>query len=624
MDKLTLIPQPRHLVLQGGIFRMMSRQPLIGQGDPLVWFPIAQFLQQACLDQLRIRLELNACSVNDQVRDGIVLRLCPDVPIPCQGYRLTVSARKIEILAKDGAGVFYGVMTLQQMMRQNAGLFHACILEDYPDYAVRGVMLDISRDKVPTLPTLFALIDQLAELKINHLELYTEHTFAYRNHQEVWAEASPLTGEEVLRLDAYCQKRFIELVPNQNSFGHFHRWLELPRYRHLAECPNGFDWPWGGRSERPFSLDATNPQSLELLEELYAELLPHFTSRKLNVGLDECLDLGQGKNKEICQRKGVGPIYLDFLLQVHHLVASQKHTMHFWGDVIIEHLELIAKLPKDAVALEWGYEIDHPFEIHCNSFAQAGLPFYVCPGTSSWCSIAGRTKNCLENLKNAAFHGRNNGAIGYLITDWGDRGHWQHLPFSFLGFSAGAAFSWCYQTNQRIDIIPALDLHVFQDRAKVMGELIYELGNAYLQVGQLVKNGSALFHLLVRPLTQKLAEGITSITLQQTSEFIQSTIEPLKWARSERDDAMLIADECRNAAQFLLHACDRGNMIRGETINDSTARKKLASGMTKLLGEYRRIWIMRNREGGLRDSTRILEAHLQEYSDITPPLQRIF
>ena len=54
-------------------------------------------------------------------------------------------------------------------------------------------MLDISRDKVPTMPTLFALVDRLAEWKINQLQLYIEHTFAYRGHEEVWRNADPMT-----------------------------------------------------------------------------------------------------------------------------------------------------------------------------------------------------------------------------------------------------------------------------------------------------------------------------------------------------------------------------------------------------------------------------------------------
>ena len=86
-------------------------------------------------------------------------------------------------------------------------------------------MLDISRNRVPTMQTLLELVDLLASWKINQLQLYTEHTFAYRNHPIVWADASPMTGEEILALDAYCRERFIELVPNQNSYGHMTPWL---------------------------------------------------------------------------------------------------------------------------------------------------------------------------------------------------------------------------------------------------------------------------------------------------------------------------------------------------------------------------------------------------------------
>jgi len=63
-------------------------------------------------------------------------------------------------------------------------------------------MLDISRDKVPTMQTLRLLIDMLAEWKVNHVELYMEHTFAYHNHCDVWVADSPLTADEVRALDA--------------------------------------------------------------------------------------------------------------------------------------------------------------------------------------------------------------------------------------------------------------------------------------------------------------------------------------------------------------------------------------------------------------------------------------
>ena len=66
---------------------------------------------------------------------------------------------------------------------------------------------DIARDKVPTMETLEALVDRLASWKINQVQLYIEHTFAYRGHEEVWATASPLTPDEVVHLDEFCRAR---------------------------------------------------------------------------------------------------------------------------------------------------------------------------------------------------------------------------------------------------------------------------------------------------------------------------------------------------------------------------------------------------------------------------------
>ena len=86
-----------------------------------------------------------------------------------------------------------------------AGRSPSGAVRDHPDLPVRGVMLDISRDKVPTMDSLQALIDRLASLKVNQVQLYSEHTFAYRDHPEVHAAASPLDAEEIRQLDAFCR-----------------------------------------------------------------------------------------------------------------------------------------------------------------------------------------------------------------------------------------------------------------------------------------------------------------------------------------------------------------------------------------------------------------------------------
>jgi hypothetical protein len=581
-----------------------------------------RILQEA-LASVGPRWELTAARGDDVSRLGAIAHVDPaQVPWP-EGYRLTIGADGIHIVAHDAAGAFYAAMAVRQLARQcvGAGELPCLHIEDWPDFPHRGVMLDISRDKVPTMETLYALVDLLVEWRINQFQLYTEHTFAYRHHREVWEHASPMTGEQVLALDAHCRQRFIELVPNQNSFGHMHRWLKHLRYRHLAEAPDGFEYPWGGGSDEPFSLCPLEPGSLDLLAELYDELLPHFSSRQFNVGCDETFDLGQGRSRAACEERGVGRVYLEFLLKIHRLVQRHGRTMQFWGDIVMHYPDLIPELPKDIIALEWGYDADHPFAEDGQKFAQASVPYYVCPGTSSWNTIAGRTANALGNLWNAAESGRAHGAIGYLNTDWGDNGHWQHLPVSFLGYAYGAAVSWAAQANRDLDLPWALDLHAFRDGAGVMGRLAYDLGNAYREAGVLVPNASLLALLLLHP-DQRVTEGdwpgLTVEGLERTLECVDGVMTPLSQARMARPDAELIADEFRNAAALLRHACRLG-IARLRTEGGEIAsipvetRRALTSELEEIMAEYRRLWLSRNRPGGLTDSVGRMERLLAMY-----------
>ena len=316
---------------------------------------------------------------HDQI--GVTLSVVEGGTRHPQGYELTITPDGIHAVASTPAGVFYAVCTLIQLLgdqgsgvrRQEAGVgsslespisnlqLPALRISDWPDFPNRGVMLDISRNRVPTMQTLLELVDLLASWKINQLQLYTEHTFAYRNHPEVWADASPMTGEEILALDAYCRERFIELVPNQNSFGHMTRWLTHDRYRPLADAPDGCDTRWG-HYDYPLSLCPVDPGSIELVRSIFDELLPHFSSRQFNVGCDETIDLGQVRSKEAVEKRGAGRVYLDFLLKIYREVKARGRTMQFWGDIIMEHPELVPEVPRDAIALEWGYQPDHPFD----------------------------------------------------------------------------------------------------------------------------------------------------------------------------------------------------------------------------------------------------------------------
>lgn len=141
--ELALLPKPRRLFSRGGACA-------------------------ACIER----------SINLDVHSGI----------PQEVYRLRIAPDAITITADDDAGAFHGELTLRQIRRQHPDTIPACEFEDWPDFSSLGVLLYISGGKVPKMESLFALVDEFAEWKINHLELGIEHTFAHCNHRDVWAD----------------------------------------------------------------------------------------------------------------------------------------------------------------------------------------------------------------------------------------------------------------------------------------------------------------------------------------------------------------------------------------------------------------------------------------------------
>ena len=157
--------------------------------------------------------------------------------------------------------------------------------------------------------------------------------------------------------------------------------------------------------------------------------------------MDEPWELGPERRGEWAQ----------WLRSLRALPVLAGRELLVWGDVPAVHPELLGELPDGVTVCEWGYEGNHPFEQRTARLEDAGVPFWVCPGTSSWMSIAGRIDNMIENVSAAAIAGVAHGAEGLLVTDWGDFGHHQQPFVSDPGFATAAAFGWCGASHAGLD-----------------------------------------------------------------------------------------------------------------------------------------------------------------------------
>ena len=216
-----LLVPVRRFTARPGVLRLPESVILAGAGDADV-LPLAQLAMD--LDRLGIR---STVAVGEVPSAFVQIRRDPSVH-GSEAYRLTVSPKGVEVHASADAGAYYAVQTLRDLLSASGRTLRACVIDDRPDFARRGVYLDCSRGKVPRLETLLALVEQLAHWKINELQLYVENVFTWRRHPEIGRGYSPFTPEELLAVQDRCRQHHVRLVGSLAGFGHMEKILALP------------------------------------------------------------------------------------------------------------------------------------------------------------------------------------------------------------------------------------------------------------------------------------------------------------------------------------------------------------------------------------------------------------
>jgi hexosaminidase len=105
--------------------------------------------------------------------------------------------------------------------------------------------------------------------------------------------------------------------------------------------------------------------------------------------------------------------------------------------------------------------------------------------------------------------------------------------------------------------------------------------------------------------------NVTRATLEATDAHLEAALDRMRRARMDRPDAALIVDEFSHNARMARVACQMGLLLLAKDTGPA-ARARLAPAFAAILAEHRRVWLARNRPGGLTDSLRVLETRWAE------------
>lgn len=441
--EINLLPIPKHIRQTEGVFRINHKTRIVLAPD-MRNILTAKELQKAVSRHTGLRLEYErTLQLKEGETNQIIFRLDPS--LGREEYQICVTPELVTVTGADEAACFLGLQTVKQLLTQFACLLPCLEITDCPDTPNRVFYYDCGRNKVPTLETMKKIVDKCVQYKYNQIQFYTEHAFRFSGMSEVWCSIDALTKEMILQLDQYCRERYIELVPSIPTFGHLYDILSTESFGYLCELDDYRRGPgyWPEKSKH-HTINASDPRALQLVLRMLDETIPLFSSNKFNICGDETFDLGRGKNKG----KDTGVLYVDFICKIIDHLKQHGKTVMMWADVIGKHPDLIYRLPKDVVMLNWTYEAKN-VETCAQRTKDSGYQQYATCSCSACHRLYPSMETSYENIYAWSEASTRYGYQGLILSNWGDWGHLSPFDLSVpMVVYAGSLF-WHHDETLR-------------------------------------------------------------------------------------------------------------------------------------------------------------------------------
>ena len=524
-SELRLVPFPKQVRVEQGVFGLDRRLVIDVPGEAAclfgrlitleltrAGFPSPK-LRTLDTDTNRIRLAVESRHEEDKAstlgfRDGAT----------DEDYALDVRPEEIVCTAPGKPGLYYGVQTLLQLIRANRhGDGIPClVIRDWPSLRWRCFQDDMTRGPSSKLDTLKFEVATGAYLKMNLFTYYMEYQYAFKKHPDIGPADGSLEPDDLKALVEYAKPMHVDILGNQQSFGHLRHILKHDQYAHLREAPD--------------VICPVVEESYELLDDLYSEVCPLLPFPWFNVCCDETWDLGKGPSKKLADEIGVGGVYVGHIRRVHDLLKDKYgKRMMMWGDIILQHPDRLEEVPKDTIMLTWGYGAKPSFESQIEPFAQSGYEFFVCPGISNWSRILPDFGTTTTNIHNFVRDGAKLGAVGMLNTAWEDDGE-ALGGYKWHGYAWGAECAWTGSTTTPEEFNARIGAVLFGEKGDHFGQAIGLLAQTHGLAGMQGMNNRRFWEDDLPPSRNP---ATVANSAQRLLDIVRPAIEHLEACRKE-------------------------------------------------------------------------------------------